>query len=266
MPGVSFYNLPAEYRYLLEEYTGHNVAASVRRISPNYTGPAMTIRRASDNQETDIGYIGDDLDTAAIIAHCTGTDGFVTTWYDQSTVNRNFTNSTAAAQPKIYDNATGVITKNGKPALLFDGVNDRMFTPIFTQLQPLTIYAVAAFQTVAIFKTIAGHGNAPVMGTGSPAKYRIFAGVTLADGNADTNQKILIGIANGASSSISVNNLLTTGNAGASGSNLNFFIGDRSAGGNVFNGYIQEVVCFNNNQSANSVGITNNAKNYFKTF
>jgi hypothetical protein len=50
-------------------------------------------------------------------------NGFVTTWYDQSGNGRNATQATAANQPQIVSN--GVLqTQNGRPTLLFDGIND----------------------------------------------------------------------------------------------------------------------------------------------
>jgi hypothetical protein len=50
-------------------------------------------------------------------------NGFVTTWYDQSGNGRNATQTTAGSQPQILN--SGVLqTQGGKPAILFDGVDD----------------------------------------------------------------------------------------------------------------------------------------------
>ena len=79
----------------------------------------MRIRRASDDAETDIGFdLNGDLDTAAIASHCGASAGYCVTWVDQSGNANNATQSTASAQPQIY-NGTAVITENGKPTVLF---------------------------------------------------------------------------------------------------------------------------------------------------
>ena len=50
---------------------------------------------------------------------------YVTTWYDQSGLGTNAVQTTANYQPMIVDNGS-IITRNGKPSIKFDGVNDRL--------------------------------------------------------------------------------------------------------------------------------------------
>ena len=50
---------------------------------------------------------------------------YVTTWYDQSGLGANAVQTTANYQPKIVDNGS-IVTRNGKPSIKFDGVNDRL--------------------------------------------------------------------------------------------------------------------------------------------
>jgi len=68
--------------------------------------------------EQDIGFSGNELDTAALATFCSGTNGYVATWYSQTGSN-DATQTTTPSQPKIYDSSTGVVTENGKPALNF---------------------------------------------------------------------------------------------------------------------------------------------------
>lgn len=78
------------------------------------------IRRASDNATLDVGFGADNrLDTAAIIAHCLGTDGFLVTLYDWSGAGRDVTNATAAQQPKIYDSVAGLNLQGTLPFAIF---------------------------------------------------------------------------------------------------------------------------------------------------
>lgn len=103
---------------LLDTYSGATAAYSLRLLDKDYAGSAVRVRRASDNTEQDIGFtLAGDFDTSALTTFCTGTNGFVKTWYDQSGSARNATQTTTANQPKIYDSVTGVILQNSKPAI-----------------------------------------------------------------------------------------------------------------------------------------------------
>jgi hypothetical protein len=57
-------------------------------------------------------------------------DCFVATLYDQSGNNNHATQTVADAQPKIYDVASGEVSKeNGKPAMVFDVSHNHLFMP-----------------------------------------------------------------------------------------------------------------------------------------
>lgn len=109
---------------LLDLYPGADVAYSLRKLRTGYVGNAIRVRRASDNTEQNIGFDGlGNLDTSALTAFCAGTNGFVTTWYDQSGNNRNVIQSSAVSQPQIVSSGS-VILEGGFPAVKFDGSND----------------------------------------------------------------------------------------------------------------------------------------------
>jgi hypothetical protein len=90
---------------LLDLYPA-TAAYSVRKLRTAYTGACMRVRRSSDNAEQDIGFSGNDLDTAALLSFVGAGNGFVTTWYDQSGNTDNFTQLTAANQPRIVNSGT----------------------------------------------------------------------------------------------------------------------------------------------------------------
>jgi trimeric autotransporter adhesin len=103
------------------------VAYSLRRLYSSYTGAAIRVRRSSDNAQIDIGFIGEHLDVFTLLVFVGNGSGFVTAWYDQSGNGRHATQTDPARQPRIVNN--GVIeTQNGRPAVVFDGVNDRLAT------------------------------------------------------------------------------------------------------------------------------------------
>jgi surface protein len=69
---------------LLDTYPNAAAAYSLRLLRSAYTGSAIRVRRSSDNTEQDIGFVSNELDTSALTTFCSGTNGFVKTWYDQS--------------------------------------------------------------------------------------------------------------------------------------------------------------------------------------
>jgi hypothetical protein len=93
-----------------------SAAYGLRRLSASAT-QAIQVRRSSDNATQNIGFVGNDLDVAALLAFVGANNGFVTTWYDQVGSN-NLTQATAISQPIIV-NGGAVNVQNGKPSLLF---------------------------------------------------------------------------------------------------------------------------------------------------
>lgn len=108
--------MPKAKPLLLDLYPNAAVAYSLRKLRTAYTGNAIRVRRSVDNAEQDIGFIGNDLDTASLLTFCGAGNGFVTTWYDQSTTGVNLTQITASIQPAIVRNGV-LITENGKVAI-----------------------------------------------------------------------------------------------------------------------------------------------------
>ena len=106
-------------RFLLDSLTGSTGAFSLRLLSSSYTGDAIQVRRASDNTTQNIGFVNNQLDTASLNTFCSGTDGFVSTWYNQSDVSNNAIQTALSNQPKIYDSVNGVELENGKPTIKF---------------------------------------------------------------------------------------------------------------------------------------------------
>ena len=105
---------------LLDTYSGAAAAYSLRQLSSTYSGDAIVVRRASDNTTQNIGFVNNELDTATLESFCSGTDGFVTTWYDQSGNGNDAAQATASSQPRIVS-AGSTILENGKPAVSYDG-------------------------------------------------------------------------------------------------------------------------------------------------
>jgi len=130
--GQMIINASAPYRPMvtanlfLDQYTGASGAYSLRKLRTAYTGSAVRVRKDTTGQpEQDIGFVGNDLDTASLKSFLNARSGFVVTWYDQSTNGRNATQATQANQPRIA--LTGTIERiAGEPSVFFDGSNDNL--------------------------------------------------------------------------------------------------------------------------------------------
>ena len=133
---------------LLDGLNSAAAAFSLRKLKSSYSGSAVQVRRASDNATQDIGFVNNELDTASLNTFCSGTNGFVTTWYDQSGNGKDTTQSTAFAQPKIYDSSTGVILLNGKPSIEWDSTNSSM-SLIHSNLPGSTSYSISSVFSAA---------------------------------------------------------------------------------------------------------------------
>ena len=71
--------------YFLDDYgTGIGGAYSFRKLSSTYSGDCIQIREDGGETLAEIGFDGDYIDEAAILAHCGVNDGYITKWYDQS--------------------------------------------------------------------------------------------------------------------------------------------------------------------------------------
>ena len=151
---------------LLDTYTSAFTAYSVRKLRAAYSGSAIRVRRASDNAEQNIGFSGSDLDTSALATFCSGTDGFVVTWFDQSGNAKDVTQTTAANQPQIVSSGT-VLTRNSKPVVRFDGSNDYLGTTDTGLPTGAASYAIATYCDEASlssgnYRTVFSYGNASI--------------------------------------------------------------------------------------------------------
>lgn len=102
----------------------------IERLNRGYAGPTVRVRRASDNAELDC------YSQADIITHCTGTNGFLKTKYDQSgqASGRDLTEATAGAQSKIFDSSTGLSKIGATPYEAYDGTDDEVENANFSAL------------------------------------------------------------------------------------------------------------------------------------
>jgi hypothetical protein len=260
---------------ILDDYPNAAAAYSLRGLKIAYTGNAIRVRRSSDNAEQDIGFIDNtnkDLDIAALTSFCSGTNGFVTTWYDQSGNGRNATQTTAANQPQIVSSGN-IINENSKPCLDWDGTNRWLQTAVFspTISQPLTYFITAQIDSIANNSLLDGISNGNgLFYRSSTSNMNYIFGATLTDSAMPNSQLLFSIIANTTSSEIYNNAVLQVsgniGNAALDG----LIIGNLGSGFTAFNfqlrGSYQELIVYPSNQSTNRGAIESNINTYYAIY
>jgi hypothetical protein len=253
---------------LLDTYPNAAAAYSVRKLRTLYTGNAIKVRRSSDNTEQDIRFSGANLDTSALTTFCSGTNGFVTTWYDQSGNGINATQTTAANQPQIVSSGS-IITQGGKPFIQYitSGTSQLKTTSTFSISTPLQTFMVTQntrslldFPYFHDFQT-----NRAVMYYGP--NLALFNGSQIDSTDISTTRNLLSGLFNGVSSALYKNgsSLITgdTGNLGASGI---LFLGTRNNNNQSLYGGFQEFVLYPSNQTSNQTAIQSNINTYYAIY
>ena len=257
----SRYVFPKPTPYLLDTYEGAAAAYSLRRLRSSYTGPAVRVRRASNNDELDIYFNRDgSLDTATLEAFCAGTDGFVKVWFDQGQGGNDATQTTTADQPQIVSSGS-VVTENGKPAVQFDGSDDSFIANALAGLSRLDLFFATQtsdtqYVHFAELSSIVDRGftaNKLDSGSGLPANMGTptmynngtqFTGTTRDDVQTAQDGHQII-------SYIDAN---TTAFA-------TFEIGGHGA--YTFNGKFQELIAYDSDQSTNRTGIESNINEHY---
>lgn len=243
---------------LLDLYPNASVAYSLRKLRTAYTGNAMRVRRSSDNTEQDIGFNGSELDTSALTSFCSGTNGFVTTWYDQSGNSRNATQATAANQPRIV-NAGIVENMLSKPSILHTSGNSFLTLSSVVLSNDYSLIGVIKFNSL----------NKEWLGTPSygiyneaNAIYHNFAGPIGASFGTLPSLPFLRKAGNTAS-------LFNNGSLLGAFSGLgSFSFSSLSGEGSAYNmvGYISETIVYATDQSTNRSGIESNINSYYNIY
>ena len=265
-------------KLLLDTYTGASVAYSLRKLRYSYNGSAIRVRRSSDNTEQDIGFVNNQLDTSALTTFCTGTNGFVVTWYDQSTTGKNVTQSTAANQPQIVSSGS-VLTDNSKPCITFDGANDGLITSssVISGTTHRTSFTVANADTANNDDIFYSFGD--ISSTGklymltAESAVRVSGSVTFLS-SAQSSQSVATCVFNGTTTSdidLWVNGTSKTINTSTATTintaSTNFRVGYSDHGsGHYYDGILQEVILYATDQTSNRSAIESNINTYYGVY
>jgi hypothetical protein len=255
---------------LLDFYPNAAVAYSLRKLRNAYTGSAIKVRRlVGSPSEKDIGFVNNQLDVSDLQSFCSGTDGFVTTWYDQSGNAINATQTTAANQPKIVSNGS-VILQGTKSALTFDGINDALNAAPTTS-GAYTNYAVLKSNTQNGFRGIFTASQMMMLGvTDASNKWGTYDIATLNTEGANTDIRGTYNVLG------MISNLGTSGNFYRNGSGDGSYTGSGSQyinpayiGGDAaqrLSANIQEIIFWQIDQSSNRTGIETNINDFYAIY
>ena len=285
---------------LLDTYSGAAAAYSLRQLSSTYSGNAIKVRRASDNAEQDIAFANNELDTATLESFASGTDAFVTTWYDQSGSGNNATQTTASSQPKIVSSGSTLL-RGGKPSIQFDGSDDHFDT---SQNNPFT-YTGGVSMIHASYKSASNYKDYETILSANGAgitREKMALGYSKAsvanpkptiatdvwqpsgiqyDGTVGTNERQLIGfyISNWSTHrSTGLSNLRLNGSdlitkpygsadpLGLGTNPMKIGVFDETLGDSMFGGEIQEIIAYASDKNSDRVGIETNINDFYSIY
>jgi len=199
----------------LDTFTAPSGAYSFRKLKSTYTGPAIRIRRASDNAETDInflgftGFTGAPWDEAAAASHCAATTCFGVTWYAQAGA-LNLTQGTPANQPQLIFGCNGALPCFRFTASTMTLQSAGTFTP--TANLSANIVAKRASGTGACFlRTNGGASNSIGFRNATAGMSLSSSGGSILTTSTENVWHTAMGTVAGASSNFAVDGVAATG-------------------------------------------------------
>jgi hypothetical protein len=264
--------------YFTDLYGVPIAAYSLRKLSPTavYSGPAIKVRRSSDNAELDINFITSDanagIDTAALLSFVGAGNGFITTWYNQDGSGNNATQATAVSQPIIVSGGT-LLTLSGVPRIDFDGTNDFLTIPTIN-------FAASNYQSFVGKRDASGRKLLALAGVQyllvlqSDNKFylinKILGYATSTATDTTTSHLIITGQRDtGGTQRIYKNNVevpTTIVSASPFGTTINSIGRYNNSFSYVTFGSIQETIYYNTDESANRTAIETDINNYYTVF
>jgi hypothetical protein len=264
--------------YFTDLYGVPIAAYSLRKLSPTavYSGPAIKVRRSSDNTELDINFITSDanagIDTAALLSFVGAGNGFITTWYNQDGSGNNATQATAVSQPIIVSGGT-LLTLSGVPRIDFDGTNDFLTIPTIN-------FAASNYQSFVGKRDASGRKLLALAGVQyllvlqSDNKFylinKILGYATSTATDTTTSHLIITGQRDtGGTQRIYKNNVevpTTFVSSSPFGTTINSIGRYNNSFSYVTFGSIQETIYYNTDESANRTAIETDINNYYTVF
>jgi hypothetical protein len=271
----TYYGSTASAQFIMDLVPNAFFGISLKRLRAAYAGSCIRVRRSNDNTQTDIGFSGNNLDTAALLSFVGIHNAFIVTWYDQSGNGFNVTNATSGQQPQIVSSGSLLFDASGNLGARYDGTNDRLVSSAFTlRAQPYTAYGVWQGLNSGIEYGLDGSttNRSSLGNTGAGNSWRAvsnsaadYTGGTYTPVNRANLPIFQFSTYNGASSRMNINNFLyvTANNPGTTGIDRVTIGANANEAGQFWNGFISEVVLFDGDKLADLPTVqTNVFSNY----
>ena len=261
---------PSPVPLLLDTYPSL-LAYSLRKLRTAYTGSAIRVRRESDNAEQDIGFVGNELDTASLSSFVGSSSASITKWYNQGSTGGvdNFNQTSAGSQPKfVLSGITYTAGTLNKPTIYFNGGVDLLTSgaTAFGAQNNATGFVVGQriggsipgiFLASTSFKLDLSSssfqfdsGGANQTGSFGTAWNTYTQGAFI---RGNSNKAYIKKVQSGTSNNTVASNLGT----------LTLRSGTRSIFDLFLTGYIGEIIVYSTDQSANLNTISDNQINYY---
>ena len=264
--------------YLLDTYSA-TTAYSLRQLKTGVS-KVVRVRRSSDNREEN--FTATEVTDGTLTGFCGGGDGFVVQWVDQSGNGNTITQSVAANQPRLVNSGT-VLTLNSVGAIQFDGSNDYLTRGTsFNYLHSNDISWCYVANNESNNSAGQVFSNRQTSGSNigwlSVIDRRTNKLHTFADEGATTTAYTNLATDNTNSQRLNTffldssdngeaflngvsQSTATLGASVTAGGNLD--IGRQALGGSYLNGYIQEVIFFSVDESANRADIESDINTHY---
>jgi hypothetical protein len=247
---------------LLDAYGGAAAAYSLRRLSANYTGPVVRVRRSSDSTEQD--FTATQVTDGTLTTFCGAGDGFVRSWYDQSGNGRVASQTTTTLQPEIVTSGS-LVTYNSKPAFSITSSRGILLAPGLASISRVDYFVVRnSTSTTNILFDDGIDGSISWVATQSSTNTTISVGfgspAMRSNGVAQT-------LANRGSVYTAVNGYKLEATANAtfnSWASVRFFGYSRPTWAPV--GSIQEMIFYGSNQTSNQAAIESNINAHYAIY
>jgi hypothetical protein len=141
----------------------------LRRLDPDYEGPAIQVRRTADEATRDIGFVGRELDTIAIEDFSRGGDVVVTKFYDQIDVPGAYVPQYSSHLPLIAKSGSMLLGQTtGRPYVDMRGngpVEEKYFRRSSPLSAPVRRAASTAMLCVEVREQAAGDHSQGALGS-----------------------------------------------------------------------------------------------------
>lgn len=254
---------------ILDQFAGAAAAFSLRYISSSFSSDVVLVRRSSDNAE--LGFTPTEITDGTLTSWVGGNnDGFVKTWYDQSSNANNAIQANTALQSLIVS-AGNLITVGGLPGIKVIDPGEYYSISSITPVTTFTVGKIDVINGANYFAWSSAGGDFGMFyggtATGTMTGLGVFDGATKSITGEDTNRHLGYFFYNGANYEVAKDGGSAISLSAGVNRSIEEFLGRSFAGLNLsFQGVFQEAIFWDSNQSANKAAIETAINSYYSIY